>query len=113
MRSSDLGDGRLGKAMIASKNRQRDRGDLLAKVFASDHKHCYDTRHDEHGIASTANTWIMSWWKLSRARGDASAVRCGPAVDPYLRQTPALTTKYLNATIQTEKCLSQVSQRHK
>ena len=61
----------------------------------------------------TREQWRLSWWKLSRAHGDASAVRSGPAVDPYLRQTPARTAKYPDATIQTEKCLSQVSQRHK
>ena len=60
----------------------RDRGDLLANVFASDHKHCYDTRHDEPDIARTPQTrgrWRLSWWQLFRARGNASVVRPGPA----------------------------------
>ena len=59
-----------------------DRGDLLAKVFPSDHKHCYDTRHDEPCIARAPRTrgqWWLSWWQLSRARGDASAARPGAA----------------------------------
>ena len=43
MRSSHSGDGRRGNALIASTNRQSRQRDLLAKVFASDHKHCYDT----------------------------------------------------------------------
>ena len=29
----------------------RDRGDLLAEEFASDHKHCYDTLHGPGAIA--------------------------------------------------------------
>ena len=36
--------------------------------------------------------------------------------DPVMQdllQTPAQTATYLNATIQTEKCLSQVGQRRK
>ncbi len=63
----------------------RDRGDLLANVFASDHKHCYYTRHDEPGIARALRTrgpWRLSWWQLSHARGDASAVRSSPAAAP-------------------------------
>ena len=63
-------------------------------------------------ILDPALTMATVMVELSRGRGDASAVRSGPAVDPYLRQTPARTAKYLDATIQTEKCLSQVSQRH-
>ena len=84
----------------------RDRGDLLVEVFSSNHKHHYDTRHDEPGIARTRGQWRLSWWQLSR--GDASAVRPGPA-----GSTSNRGAKYLNATIQTEKCLSQVSQRRK
>ena len=34
----------------------RDRGDVLAEVFASDHKHCYDTRHDASDIAWVPQT---------------------------------------------------------
>ena len=59
----------------------RDRGYLLTKVFASEDKHCYDTRHDKPGIARAPRTrgqWRLSMWKLSRARGDASVVRPGP-----------------------------------
>ena len=51
------------------------------KVFASDHKHCYDTRHDEPGIARATQIrgrWRLSRWQLSRVCGDTSAFRSGP-----------------------------------
>ena len=62
----------------------RDRGDLGERLCL-DHKQCYDTRHDEPGIARAPRTrgpWRLSWWQLSHARGDASAVRSGPAAAP-------------------------------
>ena len=110
MRSSPSGDWRRATYWWRPRKDNRDRGDLLTKIFASDHKHCYDTRHDEpgghrehmgngdrHGGNFLALVAMQAWF------------------DPVLQdllQTPARTAKYLNATVQTEKCLSHVSQRH-
>ncbi len=96
----------------------RDRGDLLANVFASDYKHCYDTamkslvlrgrrEHVDHGDCHGGNFFAL--------------VAMQAWFDPVLQdllQTPARTAKYLNhndlnATIQTEEFLSHVSHRRK
>ena len=80
-------DGRQGNALIASTNRQ---------TRHSDESICFD----EPGIARASRT-RGQWWKL--ARGGASAFR--PLLQDPL-QIPARTARYLNTTIQTEKCLS-------
>ena len=53
---------------------------------------------------------------LALVAGKRGSIRSYGSPLPYLRQTPARTAKYLNhndlnATIQTEKCLSHVSHR--
>ena len=40
----------------------RDRSDLLEKVFASDNKHFHDTRHDEPGIDTTCHISFTLFW---------------------------------------------------
>ena len=68
----------------------RYRGDVLAEVFASDHKHCYDTRHDESDIA-----WVPQTRGDCDCHGDSflALVAMQARFDPVLQDLLKLNFK--------------------
>ena len=78
----------------------RDRGDVLAEVFASDHKHCYDTRHDASDIA-----WVPQTRGDCDCHGDSflALVAMQARFDPALQDLDSNSeVSDMSATIQNE-----------
>ena len=100
MRVSHSADGRLGNALIASKNRQSRQKRPSGES---------DPRHDEPGIARAPRTrgrWRLPQWVTATVATSSRSWRCNRgstrSCGIYLFQPPARTSKYLKANIQNE-----------